>query len=336
MEVFIFWLRASRGRVMFALLVAAILLLVLLAAIWLIGERGHWILPSTRRGFRQQGVPSLFRFRTWHFYFYGRWPRLYIGTLIHVVFGLIHRLGERARYWLADHYHGKILTPAHARAIIELDRDLPLQDLERVIPYRLARQVLLQTPLEIAVYECPCRLARAEHCEPTQVCMMVGQPFVDLVLQHHPRTSRRLSQSEAVELLAAEHQRGHLHIAWFKDACLERFFAICNCCKCCCGGIDAMVHHGIPMIASSGFIALNEHERCVACGTCADTCVFGAISVDGQSQVDPQSCMGCGLCVDRCPQQALSLFRDEQKSPPLDVRTLATGTSSSTSRDQGN
>jgi tetratricopeptide (TPR) repeat protein len=62
-----------------------------------------------------------------------------------------------------------------------------------------------------------------------------------------------LSPAEAVEILEAEHRRGHVHAAYFKDACLDRFYVICNCCKCCCGGIDAMVSVG-----------LGEHEAALA------------------------------------------------------------------------
>ena len=308
---------------MFGILVAAAGIILVLAILWLVGERGHLILPSTRQAFRQQGLGRIFHFQTWHFYVYGRWPRRYIGLLIHFFFGLIDRLGRRPRLWWANHYHGKVLTPSEARGIIEVNKTIPLQDLDRVVPYQTARQLVLETPLDIAVYECPCRLARAVHCEPTQVCMIIGQPFVDLVLEHHPHTSRRLVREEALELLAAEHQRGHLHIAWFKDACLDRFFAICNCCRCCCGGIDAMLHHGIPMIASSGFVAAVAEDLCVGCERCADNCAFGAIAINGHAQVQAVRCMGCGVCVDQCRQGAITLKRDPGKGLPLDVGVLA-------------
>jgi Pyruvate/2-oxoacid:ferredoxin oxidoreductase delta subunit len=152
--------------------------------------------------------------------------------------------------------------------------------------------------------------------------MIIGQPFVDLVLDHHPRTSRRLTKAEALELLAAEHERGHVHVAWFKDACLERFFAICNCCKCCCGGIDAMVHHGIPMITSSGYVAECDPAKCLACGECSTNCAFGAVHVNGHAAVERDKCLGCGVCVGHCRAAAMALVRDETKSLPLDVRHL--------------
>jgi len=53
----------------------------------------------------------------------------------------------------------------------------------------MARDLVLKAPPEIAVNECGCRHRRAHPCQPTQVCMVVGQPFVDFILEHHPKTS---------------------------------------------------------------------------------------------------------------------------------------------------
>jgi ferredoxin len=152
--------------------------------------------------------------------------------------------------------------------------------------------------------------------------MVIGQPFVDFILEHHPKTSRRLTQTEALDLLKAEHDRGHLHSAWFKDAMLNRFYAICNCCKCCCAGIQAMVQFGVPNLAPSGYIAHVDENSCEACGTCEKVCPFNAINVNGTAVVKWEACMGCGICVGQCPNESLSLVRDERKGLPLDVRLL--------------
>ena len=180
----------------------------------------------------------------------------------------------------------------------------------------------LQTAGDVAVLQCACRQNRDNPCEPLQVCMAIGQPFVDFVLEHHPKGSRRITQAEALELLEAEHERGHLHSAWFKDACLGRFYAICNCCKCCCGGVETMVKYGAPSMASSGYVAQVDETLCAACATCADACVFEAIEMDGTAIVNWESCMGCGVCVGQCPNEAVTLVRDERKGVPLDVRLL--------------
>jgi ferredoxin len=153
--------------------------------------------------------------------------------------------------------------------------------------------------------------------------MVVGQPFVDFILEHNPQSSRRLTQEEAVELLRAERERGHLHAAYFKDVMLSRFYAICNCCKCCCGAIEAHTRRGVPMVTSSGYVAQVDEDVCKACGTCEDACPFGAIHVNGVSAVTWEKCMGCGVCEAKCPNDAVTLVRDERKGTPLDVRALA-------------
>ena len=149
-----------------------------------------------------------------------------------------------------------------------------------------------------------------------------SEPFASFMLEHHPAESKALSQAEALELLKSEHERGHIHTAWFKNAMHDRFYVICNCCKCCCGGIETMVKYGISILSSSGYVAEAKEAICVACGTCTDSCPFGALSLDDSVAVSWDRCMGCGVCVDECPNGALSLVRDEKKGTPLDVSML--------------
>jgi heterodisulfide reductase subunit A-like polyferredoxin len=81
--------------------------------------------------------------------------------------------------------------------------------------------------------------------------------------------------------------------------------------------------NGVPMLASSGFVAVADEAACAGCGSCADSCQFGAIDLaGGRSRVDWDACMGCGVCVDTCACGALSLARDERKGVPLDMRAL--------------
>lgn len=300
-------------------LLAVAILFVSMVLFWLNAERWRFLRPSTRAFMRRAGWRGLLDFSALHAYIYGRWTKQYLDLLNNRVFP---RLSIAGRKRWADRYHGKVLTHDQARAIVTLHREIPLRDLEQIIPYPMARDLVLAGPPEVAVYSCGCRQTRANPCLPIQVCMVIGQPFVDFILEHHPKTSRRLSQAEAVELLDAEHQRGHLHSAWFKDVMLGRFYAICNCCKCCCGGIEAMRKHGVPMVASSGYVAHIDETACTACGTCEEACPFGAIRMNGTVALDWDACMGCGVCVSQCPGQAIHLVRDERKGAPLDVRLL--------------
>ncbi len=303
-------------------------LVVALATLWLIGERGHLVLPSTRKATleRSHGRGSRAGGHTranggllnaLHGYVYGRWPYQYIDFCIHKL--LPHATPKLKRWW-ADRYHGKVLPTELAKAIITLDHDIPRTDLEQIIPYPTARDIVLKGPPSVTLLDCPCRAAREEPCQPTDVCMIIGDG--SFVTEHHPHRSRRVTQHEALELLQAEHERGHVHTAYFKDAMANRFYAICNCCACCCGGLEAMVQHGVPMVASSGYVAQVDELSCIACGDCEAACPFGAVHVNGRSVVSWEKCMGCGVCVGQCQTQTMTLVRDERKGVPLDVREI--------------
>jgi len=49
-------------------------------------------------------------------------------------------------------------------------------------------------------------------------------------------------------------------------------------------------------------------DLCTGCGLCETSCVYGAITVDGDNaHLDETLCQGCGLCVTRCPTPALEM-----------------------------
>jgi ferredoxin len=300
-------------------------------------RRRSLIPPSVRAFTREARRTPGFSLLDWlHGYMYARWPYLYIGIgtgghplaralgpLVRAVSSLLpSRRGDeggRRPNALAEGYHGKVVRPEAARQLVTVEEDIELRDLEQIIPYSKARDIVLHNPDHIVVLDCPCRVSRSNPCVPLDVCLIVGEPFASMVAEHHPRRSRWITPDEAVEILRAEHERGHVHHAFFKDAMLGRFYAICNCCSCCCGAMAAW-RNGTPMLASSGYVARVEPDLCIGCGLCAEACPLDALAIDGSTvAVDRQACMGCGVCVSRCEQGALSLIRDSSKSPPLEL-----------------
>lgn len=298
------------------------------------------IKPSTRkfiREARQARDYSLFDFI--HGYIYARWTYFYIavGTGRHPWSKKLAPLAawleskaapspsnsnKTSGMTFADTYHGKAVPLEAVKQLVNIREDIALPDLEQVIPYKRARDIVLKNPDHLVVIECPCRSAKPNPCLPLDVCIIVGEPFTGFVMEHNPGKSRWITSQEAAAIIDAEDARGHVHHAFFKDAMFGRFYAICNCCACCCGAIQAH-QHGTPMLASSGYLAQIDEDSCTACSTCTSFCQFGALNLASfQMSVDAALCMGCGVCVDKCPQEAISLRRDESKSAPLEILSL--------------
>jgi heterodisulfide reductase subunit A-like polyferredoxin len=81
--------------------------------------------------------------------------------------------------------------------------------------------------------------------------------------------------------------------------------------------------HGIPMLASSGYVAEVDPAKCIACGTCAKYCQFEAVQyIDGRKVIDEARCLGCGVCVTKCARGAIRLRRDERRGVPLEIDRL--------------
>ena len=139
--------------VLLALFSAALLFLV-------VGERGTLLLPSTFRFPKELRFRHFFDLSGIHGYLYGRWPSRYLKILREQI---LPRLGARGKRRLADRYHGKVLTADHAKAIISVNRKIPPQDIEQIIPYKAARNIVIDGPPDIIAFDCPCRQSRQDH-----------------------------------------------------------------------------------------------------------------------------------------------------------------------------
>lgn len=331
----VFWTRSARSARVFhrssageeafqmqgfvvAIIAGSILAMAVVFIVY--AERGRLLRRSTFRFLQIGGLRNLFNLKLLKLYIYGRWTKNYLGRQKRRT--LPRMSPQKGRGW-ADRTHFKVLTPDNAKSIITVDENISLRNQEQIVPFATARDIVLKGPPEIVAYECGCRQSSPKPCHPTQVCMVIGQPFVDFILEHHPKTSRRIDREEALKLIEEEHDRGHLQSAWFKDISFGRFYALCNCCKCCCVGIQAVAKHGIPMAASSGYVARVDEALCSACSRCEEACPFDAIDVEDTAVVRWEKCLGCGVCVGQCTGGAVTLIRDEKKGVPMDIRIMA-------------
>jgi len=300
---------------MYFLFIIITIILLSFIGLWLIMERGLWPRKSTLAFWRLSNLP---------------WPKKLEGYIY----------GARADWYLKpvtwpwfmrrfvknespDTYHGKLITEQDAAKIILLKQPLELNDLEHVIPYPLARSIILQDPLpSLAVMECPCRAQKKNACLPRDVCLVVGEPFTSFIVDHQPDRARRITVEEALQIIREEEERGHIHTAWFKDVMHNRFYTICNCCSCCCLGMSSF-SRGVKRLAHSGYKPVLDQSSCLTCGNCLFICPFGAISTNGEYPViDLSKCMGCGLCVSHCPNQSITLSLAPDRGRPLNIDVL--------------
>jgi NAD-dependent dihydropyrimidine dehydrogenase PreA subunit len=302
----------------------------------------HFFVRRSTRAFYQEGKDtdqySLYDFL--HGYLYGKWPYLYISVALgeHPLYKLLQPLflflskvlesfrggdepQDQSLAW-ANSYHGKVVPVQEAKRLVSVQKDIVIRDLEHVIPFNRAKDIILMNPEKIVALDCPCRVARPDPCEPLDVCLVVGDPFASFILDHQPEKTRQITSAEAMSILEEEHKRGHVHHAFFKDAMLNRFYAICNCCSCCCGAFQAQ-RNGSPMLMSSGYTAFVSEDLCQGCESCIEYCQFDAIEmIDGKALIIEEDCYGCGVCVDLCQSQAISLNLDPGKGMPLEILKL--------------
>ncbi|MBU0986513.1 MAG: 4Fe-4S binding protein [Proteobacteria bacterium] len=252
-------------------------------------------------------------------------------TYLSVLKNLVKLNSASFRDHISQTYHSKVIRLHDASKFISINRNIEIRNLEQVLSYKHAKDIILKNSQNIVVYHCPCRGQKKDACQPTDVCLVVGEPFVDLVRMFQPFRSRRISPGEALKILKEEDERGHVHTAWFKTAMLDRFFAICNCCKCCCLGMKFMAEYNMRTVLPSGYRSVIK-EACDGCGECATYCQFDAIQTvsfahNGKEKrrcrVIPRKCFGCGICESKCKKGNISMILDAEKGIPLDIETLS-------------
>jgi ferredoxin len=224
-------------------------------------------------------------------------------------------------------YHGKVMRHNDARKIISLDEAVNIRLPEKVLPFAIARDVVLEGPPSIALGRCACRTSKIDPCvsqDEQELCLIMGDPFASFIADNNPNF-RKCARDEAINVLEKAHANGNVHAAYFKKEFAGRLMALCNCCSCCCMGMIMWnrMNGAVPFLEGSGHVA-EIPEECDSCEICVNSCPFLALSMDdsGHVEINTGKCMGCGVCVDRCPSSAISLRRDPERCSPLDIEEI--------------
>ena len=161
--------------------------------------------------------------------------------------------------------------------------------------------------------------------------MFVGDPVASFIAEHG-YTFRKIDSEEAVRILEDFHKRGFSQQAYFKTD-MNGFFAICNCCSCCCPSVlrvNMALDGTMPFtnVAASGLVAVIGDE-CIGCGECVEGCMYHAINLnedESRAEIIFDRCMGCGVCEGQCPTEAITMRVEPSKGGILDLDELRKAT----------
>jgi Pyruvate/2-oxoacid:ferredoxin oxidoreductase delta subunit len=197
--------------------------------------------------------------------------------------------------------------------------DESIADEQQVLSYENLSGFLDEANMgAMALVRCPCR-SRTEklgnrECKekyPVASCLVVGLPALLFVSRGE---GKQISREEADEYVAEMRKLGLVILT--DNAKEMKDGVICFCCGCCCSVTRGLTRWNNPKaFARSNFVATVGND-CVACGTCAERCFFGAVSLpEGaeRAQIDENLCMGCGVCTITCPNEAIHLERLERE-----------------------
>ena len=143
-----------------------------------------------------------------------------------------------------------------------------------------------------AVGDCSCRVTRrimGEGCGHLEKDMCIG---VGEFAKYGVETgkARRIDYDEVMEILQRAEDNGLVHQVTNIDGS-DKIFGICNCCRCSCFGLRTSQMFGTPNLSRSNYVAEVDPEKCVACGSCVETCPANAVKlgqrIESRTPVEP-------------------------------------------------
>lgn len=172
-----------------------------------------------------------------------------------------------------------------------------------ILPTQQAREIL-RNSRSFALRDCVCRSHYQRCSSPLSVCLSIND-MADRFCASG--VARRLTLSDADDILAVANQAGLVHLAVYNPD--QYIWGLCSCCSCCCYQLQILFQYGRhDLVVHSDYIAVSDPDQCTGCGLCVERCLFSARSRgDDGIAFQPERCYGCGLCVTTCPERALRL-----------------------------
>lgn len=190
---------------------------------------------------------------------------------------------------------------------ITIPVNISIESQQRIFNITEAKKILNGARL-IALGTCGCRI-RLKKCDsPVDVCIALDKLAEDKIKRG---LAKKTNIDQAFEALRRSHKAGLVHMAYsYKRN--EKPDYLCSCCSCCCHSMSALLRFNMPEaighVLASKYIAVNNLETCVGCGTCVERCQFKTRHLENNELIfDEKQCFGCGICVSTCPTKSISM-----------------------------
>jgi len=213
----------------------------------------------------------------------------------------------RKTNWTREELEEKIVSKMTA---VTVPVNVRLEGVHRVLDFSEMKEILTDAKL-ISLGECGCRKELKKCDSPLDVCICLNEDAEEYISKG---LGSKVSLEEALRTLRRSHEAGLVHIAYtFEES--DKPNIVCSCCSCCCHSMSALVRFGIPeAVVASRYVAKNNLETCINCGTCVERCQFKTRHIEeGKLVYDETRCFGCGLCVTTCPTKSISLEKRKLK-----------------------
>ncbi len=109
----------------------------------------------------------------------------------------------------------------------------------------------------LALGPCTCREVFKNCDNPLNAEIMVGLSR-NIFMAERPHDYREITKEEAKDILNQCHQRGLIHSI---IKCRQDFYAICNCCSCCCVPLRLSKQYGIGKVLTRNVDIVREFKE---------------------------------------------------------------------------
>ncbi len=196
--------------------------------------------------------------------------------------------------------------------VIPIDTAMDMK-IDNILPYEDIQSIVDKFDT-IAVAHCYCRHEKDLLGKPCKVtddrnnCLLFGQT-ARFVIDY--KFGTEISKDEAKKIFAKAAEDGLVHKTFHEKQDIEKDeFAVCNCCKCCCGTFELYYRGAAAAHSYSTHLAAVSPDECTGCESCIDVCPMEAIqTLDEIAVIESVKCIGCGVCVHQCPAEAIFLER---------------------------